>query len=365
MDEDAKIHNQWFGRTAIHSDRRFAYEEAQQIIEDAHPEGKNADFYEEIRTLDKMAKIMREARMAKGALSFDKKEVKFKLDEDNAPTGVYFKVGKDANHLIEEFMLLANRSVATFIGQAKSGQPSGQTFVYRIHDDPDPQKLQDLSVFVKQFGHEVRMTNKSAITRSLNKMLTEVKNTPAANMIETLTIRTMSKAKYTTQNIGHYGLAFEYYSHFTSPIRRYPDVMVHRLLQHYLEGGKSPDYAKYEALCEHSSEREKAASDAERASIKYMQAVFLEKHVGESFMGVISGVTEWGVYVELADNYCEGMIRISAFRDDYYTFDSKNFCIEGERTGRIFQLGDPMKITVKNVDLERKQIDFEPCVSED
>ena len=360
MDEDAKIHNQWFGRTAIHSDRRFAYEEAQQIIEDAHPEGNNADFYEEIRTLDKMAKIMREARMAKGALSFDKKEVKFKLDENNAPTGVYFKVGKDDNHLIEEFMLLANRSVATFIGQAKSGQPSGQTFVYRIHDDPDPQKLQDLSVFVKQFGHEVRMTNKSAITRSLNKMLTEVKNTPAANMIETLTIRTMSKAKYTTQNIGHYGLAFEYYSHFTSPIRRYPDVMVHRLLQHYLEGGKSPDYTKYEALCEHSSEREKAASDAERASIKYMQAVFLEKHVGESFMGVISGVTEWGVYVELADNYCEGMIRVSAFRDDYYTFDSKNFCIEGERTGRIFQLGDPMKITVKNVDLERKQIDFEP-----
>jgi ribonuclease R len=365
MDEDAKIHNQWFGRTAIHSDRRFAYEEAQQIIEDAHPEGNNADFYEEIRTLDKMAKIMREARMAKGALSFDKKEVKFKLDENNAPTGVYFKVGKDANHLIEEFMLLANRSVATFIGRAKSGQPSGQTFVYRIHDDPDPQKLQDLSVFVKQFGHEVRMTNKSAITRSLNKMLTEVRNTPAANMIETLTIRTMSKAKYTTQNIGHYGLAFDYYSHFTSPIRRYPDVMVHRLLQHYLEGGKSPDYAQYEALCEHSSEREKAASDAERASIKYMQAVFLEKHVGESFMGVISGVTEWGVYVELTDNYCEGMIRISAFRDDYYTFDSKNFCIEGERTGRIFQLGDPMKITVKNVDLERKQIDFEPCVSED
>ena len=365
MDEDAKIHNQWFGRTAIHSDRRFAYEEAQQIIKDAHPQGKDADFYEEVRTLDKMAKIMREARMAKGALSFDKKEVKFKLDEDNAPTGVYFKVGKDANHLIEEFMLLANRSVATFIGQAKSGQPSGQTFVYRIHDDPDPQKLQDLSVFVKQFGHEVRMTNKSAITRSLNKMLTEVKNTPAANMIETLTIRTMSKAKYTTQNIGHYGLDFEYYSHFTSPIRRYPDVMVHRLLQHYLDGGKSPDYAQYEALCEHSSEREKAASDAERASIKYMQAVFLEKHVGESFMGVISGVTEWGVYVELTDNYCEGMIRISAFRDDYYTFDSKNFCIEGEKTGRIFQLGDPMKITVKNVDLERKQIDFEPCVSED
>ena len=308
-----------------------------------------------------MAKKLRAARMSKGALSFDKKEVKFKLDEENQPTGVYFKVSRDANHLIEEFMLLANRSVAEFIGKAKSGQPSGQTFVYRIHDDPDPTKLQDLSTFVRQFGHEVRLNSKTAITRSLNKMLDEVKNTPEANMIETLTIRTMSKAKYTTQNIGHYGLAFDYYTHFTSPIRRYPDVMVHRLLQHYLDGGKSPNYGTYEALCEHSSEREKAAADAERASIKYMQAVFLEKHVGESFMGVISGVTEWGVYVELVDNYCEGMIRIRDFRDDYYVFDSKNFCIEGESSGRIYQLGDPMKITVKNVDLERKQIDFEPC----
>ncbi len=361
MDEDGTIHDRWFGRTAIHSDRRFAYEEAQQIIEDNHPEGKKADFYDAIRTLDGMAKKLRAARMSKGALSFDKKEVKFKLDEENQPAGVYFKVSRDANHLIEEFMLLANRSVAEFIGKAKSGQPSGQTFVYRIHDDPDPTKLQDLSTFVRQFGHEVRLNSKTAITRSLNKMLDEVKNTPEANMIETLTIRTMSKAKYTTQNIGHYGLAFDYYTHFTSPIRRYPDVMVHRLLQHYLDGGKSPNYGTYEALCEHSSEREKAAADAERASIKYMQAVFLEKHVGESFMGVISGVTEWGVYVELVDNYCEGMIRIRDFRDDYYVFDSKNFCIEGESSGRIYQLGDPMKITVKNVDLERKQIDFEPC----
>jgi VacB/RNase II family 3'-5' exoribonuclease len=273
-------------------------------------------------------------------------------------------VSRDANHLIEEFMLLANRSVAEFIGKAKSGQPTGDTFVYRIHDDPDPTKLQDLSNFVRQFGHEVRLNSKTAITRSLNKMLSDVRNTPEANMIETLTIRTMSKAKYTTQNIGHYGLAFDYYTHFTSPIRRYPDVMVHRLLQHYLDGGKSPNYVEYESLCEHSSEREKAAADAERASIKYMQAVFLEKHVGESFMGVISGVTEWGVYVELVDNYCEGMIRIRDFRDDYYVFDSKNFCIEGESSGRIYQLGDAMKITVKNVDLERKQIDFEPCYAD-
>src|SRR5210317_1219415 len=365
MDEEGTVHNRWFGRTAIHSDRRFAYEEAQQIIEDNHPEGKKADFYEAIRTLDGMAKKLRAARMGKGALSFDKKEVKFHLDENNEPTGVYFKVSRDANHLIEEFMLLANRSVAEFIGKAKSGQPSGQTFVYRIHDDPDPTKLQDLSTFVRQFGHEVRLNSKTAITRSLNKMLDEVKNTPEANMIETLTIRTMSKAKYTTQNIGHFGLAFDHYTHFTSPIRRYPDVMVHRLLQHYLDNGKSEKAEEIEKLCLHSSEREKRAADAERASIKYKQVEFMQTMLGQDFEGVISGVTEWGVYVELTDNYCEGMIRISAFRDDYYKFDSKNFCIEGERTGRIFQLGDPMKITVKNVDLERKQIDFEPCVAED
>ena len=364
MDEEANILKKWFGRTAIHSDRRFAYEEAQEIIEGVHPQGDKADFYTEIRLLDKLAKIMREKRMNSGALSFDKKEVKFRLDEDNKPQGVYFKVGKDANKLIEEFMLLANRSVAAFIGRSKSGEPSTNTFVYRIHDDPDPTKLQDLSTFVRQFGHEVRLNSKKAVTNSLNKMLSKVKNTPEANMIETLTIRTMSKAKYTTQNIGHYGLAFEYYTHFTSPIRRYPDVMVHRLLQHYLDGGKSPHFGPYEELCDHSSEREKAASDAERASIKYMQAVFLEQHVGETFMGVISGVTEWGVYVELADNYCEGMIRINAFRDDYYTFDSKNYCIEGESSGRIYQLGDPMTIRVKNVDLERKQIDFEPYYGE-
>lgn len=365
IDEQGKIHKQWFGRTAIHSDRRFAYEEAQQIIEDAHPEDDQADFYKEIRLLDSIAKKLRAKRMQAGALSFDKKEVKFHLGEDNQPTGVYFKVSKDANHLIEEFMLLANKAVATFIGRAKNGEPSGQTFVYRIHDDPDPAKLQDLSVFVRQFGHEVRLSSKNAITTSLNKMLSEVRNTPEANMIETLTIRTMSKAKYTTQNIGHYGLAFDYYTHFTSPIRRYPDVMVHRLLQHYLIGGKSPGYQEYESLCEHSSEREKAAADAERASVKYMQAVFLEKHVGDSFMGVISGVTEWGVFVELTENYCEGMIRIRDFRDDYYVFDQKNYCIEGERSGRIFQLGDSMKITVKNVDLDRKQIDFEPCYDQE
>ena len=358
MDEQGKVYKKWFGRTAIHSDKRFAYEEAQAMIE-----GGDGEFAREIRLLDGMAKIMREQRMAKGALSFDKKGIKFHLGEDNKPTGVYFKVSKDANHLIEEFMLLANRSVAEFIGRSKSGDPTNQTFVYRTHDDPDPTKLQDLSTFVKQFGYTVRLGSKRAVSESLNYMLDEVRDSPEANMIETLTIRTMSKAKYTTQNVGHYGLAFDYYTHFTSPIRRYPDVMVHRLLQHYLDGGKSPHYGEYEALCEHSSDREKAAAMAERSSIKYMQAVFLEDHVGDSFMGVISGVTEWGVYVELIDNYCEGMIKIRDFRDDYYIYDAKNHCIEGESQGRIYQLGDPMKITVKNVDLERKQIDFEPCYS--
>lgn len=358
MDESGEVYKRWFGRTAIHSDHRFAYEDAQAIIE-----GGKGPLRKEVLLLDGIAKNLRKARLKNGAISFDKREVKFHLDENNEPTGVYFKESKDANHLIEEFMLLANREVATLVGKGKDGKASGRTMVYRIHDNPDPTKLLDLSNFVKQFGYSISTRGRNAISRSLNKMLAQVKGTGEANMIETLTVRSMAKADYSTQNIGHYGLAFDYYTHFTSPIRRYPDVMVHRLLQDYLEKRSSPAADLYEELCEHSSEREKVASSAERESIKYMQAKYLEKFIGEEFSGVITGVTDWGVFVELNENFCEGMIRIRDFRDDYYVYDEKNHQIIGESSGRIYQLGDPMRIRVKNVDLEKKQIDFTPIRS--
>lgn len=355
MDEKGEVHHRWFGRTLIYSDRRFTYEEAQQILE-----GQPDDFADELSTLNRIALILREKRLKNGAISFDKHEVKFTLDESNNPTGVYFKTAKEANHLIEEFMLLANRSVAEFIGLAKDGNPSDKTFVYRVHDNPDPAKLVDLANFVKQFGYKVATRGTKSISNSLNKMLAEARNNPEANMIETLTVRSMAKAVYTTKNIGHYGLAFPYYTHFTSPIRRYPDVLVHRLLQHYLDRGKSPNSAEYEDLCGHCSDREKLATQAERDSIKYMQVKFMEQYVGEEFTGVISGVTDWGIYVELVDNHCEGMIRIRDFKDDYYIFDEKNYCIFGDRTGRMYQLGDTMRIRVKAADLEQKRLDFEP-----
>jgi VacB/RNase II family 3'-5' exoribonuclease len=298
--------------------------------------------------------------MKNGAISFDKHEVKFHLSEDGKPEGVYFKEMKDANHLIEEFMLLANRLVAERIGKGKNGDPTNDTFVYRIHDDPDPSKLFQLAEFVKRFGYSVKTRGRKAISESLNQMLKESHDSPESNMIETLTVRSMAKAIYTTSNVGHYGLAFDYYTHFTSPIRRYPDVMVHRLLQDYLDGKKSPASEPYEELCSHSSEREKMASDAERTSIKYMQVKYMEEFVGQDFTGVISGVTSWGVYVELIENHCEGMIRIRDFKDDYYTFDEKNYCIFGEETGKIYQLGDTLRIRVKSADVDKKQLDFEP-----
>ncbi len=360
----AEVVNQWFGRTVIYSDQRFAYEEAQHIIEtksntipaEISLTGKEYHVSDDIlfATLkqDELAKILRRKRMANGAISFDKVEVKFNLNAEAEPVGVYFKVSKDANHLIEEFMLLANRKVAEFIGKQK------KTFVYRIHDEPNEDKLFAMQALISKFGYTMDLRNKQDISKSLNKLMEDVNGKKEQNLIDTLAIRTMSKAKYSTENIGHYGLAFDYYSHFTSPIRRYPDVMAHRLLQFYLDGGKSVSEEIYEAKCEHSSQMEYLAAQAERDSIKYMQVKYMQDHKDEEFLGVISGVTEWGIYVEIIENKCEGMCRIREIKDDYYTFDEKQYALVGEISKSLLQLGDEVYVKVKNADLVKKQLDF-------
>lgn len=353
LNSDGVIEKEWFGRTVIHSIRRFTYEEVQTILEN-----KTGELYTELSTMDSMAKKMRKRRMDHGAIAFEKEEVKFKLNEKGEPSEVFFKTQKDAHKLIEEFMLLANRRVSEFVSKPRSQEP-GKTFVYRVHDQPDAQKLHDFSVFVKTFGYQFNAHNPKDVSKAMNSLLLDIKDKTEAHLISTLAVRTMAKAVYSTNNIGHYGLAFDYYSHFTSPIRRYPDMIAHRLLQHYLHHGKSVDPNEYEALCKHCSSQEKLAEEAERASIKYMQAVFMQKFVGQIMKGRISGVMEWGIFVEIGESKSEGLIRLRDIPGDFYEFEEKKYRVVGKRTKKILQLGDEVMVKIKSVDVLKKQIDLE------
>lgn len=354
LDENANIKKHRIGRTVIHSDRRFTYEEAQEIIE-----GADGDFKDEILKLNELAIKLRNKRFENGAIAFDRHEVRFEIDEKGKPISVYFKYAKESNKMIEEFMLLANKTVAEFVGKTPKNKKA-KTFVYRIHDLPNQDKMENLSEFIRRFGYKIKPDgSKTAVSKSINHLLDEVSGTPEENLISTIAIRAMAKAVYSTDNIGHYGLAFDYYTHFTSPIRRYPDMMVHRLLTRYLDGGRSVSKPLYEEKCKHSSDMEQLAASAERASIKYKQVEFMSDKLGEVYDAVISGITEWGLYAEINENKCEGMIPIRDLDDDFYEFDEKNYCLRGRRNKKEYLLGDPIKIKVARANLERKQLDFQ------
>ncbi len=352
MDDQAKVIQEWFGKTVIFSDRRFTYREAQEIIDT----GKG-DYNEEVLKLNELAQKLRQIRFNSGAISFDRDEIKFEIDETGKPLRVFFREHGLSNELVEEFMLLANKQVANAIGNTK-GKKDKKVFVYRIHDRPNPEKLQKFNRILSKFGHKLLLSTNENVSSSLNKVLIDVKGKPEQDLVETLAVRSMAKAEYSCTNIGHYGLSFPFYTHFTSPIRRYPDIMVHRMLHHYLSGGASKSKNKYEKYCKHSSEREQIATEAERASIKYKQVEFMQDKIGQAFNGIISGVSEYGIFVEIIENKCEGLVSIRELQDDYYEYDEDNYWLIGKHNGNIYQLGDKVKIEVLRTNIQRKQLDF-------
>ncbi len=356
LDSKANVVKEWFGRTVINSDKRFSYSEAQKVIDTGE-----GDMKEQLLTLNNLAQTLRSRRFASGSFAFERLEVKFNLSEKGVPLGILFREFGTSNQLIEEFMLLANKRVAEYVGK----KLKGKTFVYRIHDKPNPEKLSSFGYFIKRFGYELDTENMKGLPAAMNKLMDAVSGKKEQNIIETLALRSMAKAVYSTDNIGHYGLAFGHYTHFTSPIRRYPDMMVHRLLTRYLDGQPASDKDKYAKMCEHSSKMERLATDAERASIKYKQVEFMSDKIGKVFEGVISGVTEWGLYVEIIENQCEGMIAIRELQDDYFEYDEENYSIKGRQSGKVYMLGDKINVEVVKADLRKRQLDYRLADSPD